>query len=518
MKLDLSASHNVNQNQQLNIAPQLLQWLKILQAPTQDLSEMVKAELESNPALEITAPEEAEVNIEANEPIIAELPKDPIEEKTIENSETILDDSVMGEKLEYLAEIDEDWRSESSSYSSSARSTNEEDEERYNYMMDSAENSVNLYDHLFEQLTFLDLDEDIRHAVGIIIGSLDQRGHLSASIESLSADQGLALDLMNKALSVVQNMEPRGIGARNVTECLLLQLSDTDEDALARLILTKHIEIFATGQFTELAQVLGVNCEAMDKAKRRIRALNPEPGSAFLVDRTNYINADVVVRKVSDQWVIDLSGDIPHLRISASCRKLMDSTDANSKDITYARNKIRSAAFLIQGIRQREDTLRRVSELIIRFQLEFLESKTGVLKPLTMAKIANILKLHETTISRAISNKHMQTPNGLFPMKHFFKAGYQCADGSALTPESVKKLIKDVVRKENHTKPVRDVDIAQMLKKKGLNLARRTIAKYREEIGVPSSKERKINLNKPLKPRLIRKRHHIGHHQMKASA
>ena len=174
-----------------------------------------------------------------------------------------------------------------------------------------------------------------------------------------------------------------------------------------------------------------------------------------------------------------------------SCRRLLESGRLSPADIAYLRNKIRSASFLIQGIRRRDDTLRRVVELIVLFQRDYLEGGEGQLRPLTMAKIAAALRVHETTVSRALANKHVKTPRGVVPLKHFFQPGYRCTDGSALTPEAVKEIIAEAIDNEEPSNPIRDVDVGDMLKKRGLALARRTIAKYREELGIPSSKERR---------------------------
>lgn len=477
--------HDINVSQQLNLAPQLLQWLRILQVSTTDLTDLVQKELESNPALEIDESRADEHDVPTSDDF-----SDPSATNTIETSS---EEPSLDAKYELLAEIDDEWRNDNNTVNGSKNSTNsEDDQERHQFALDSATTSGSIYNHLSEQLNLLNINEDDHAIAEVIIGSLDSNGYLSISIEELSSITSTPATRIEKVLTIVQTLEPVGIAARSLQECMIIQMHSLPEDALPRRIAKDYLEALGREQYTHIAASLDVSVDEVMAAKTYITTLSPYPALSFTPESTQYITADITVRENNGKYIIELNDEkIPHLRISASCRQLLKKDRLSAEEISYIRSKIRSATFLIQGINQRHETLRKVCEQITRVQREFLDDENGRLQPLTMAKVAGIIGVHETTVSRALANKHIRTPRGLFEMKHFFRAGYHCSDGSALTPEVVKEIISDLINKEDPESPVRDIDIVNQLKQKGLKLARRTVAKYRDEMSIPSSKERK---------------------------
>ncbi len=486
MNLNLSFQQGLNTSQQLSLAPQLLQWLRLLHMSTLDLSQVVQQELDSNPALELNEDNDAEI-ASVDEPETVEAPADN------NADENDLKEDRTDEQYEFLKEAAMDWNDEASDADSSTNYSSGEDAlEKYEYAFNSIEDKESLHEHLQKQIGLSNLPEQDRELVEILIGFIDERGYLEISLDDLAAFSGAPVENLEKALKVVQNMHPAGVGARDLPECLLLQLPDDEKHSVARLLAAKYLEAMARRQFADVARLLNVAEDDIVKAMKLIKGLNPRPGGQFSENRSaRYVKADVTLHRKDNGWKIELNDEyIPRIRISASCRRLLNKEHLSSQEMTYVRDKIRSANFIIQGIRQRQETMRRVTEEIVRAQHDFLETAHGKPRPLTMAQLAEKIGVHETTVSRAIANKHIQTSRGLFPMKHFFQSGYNCADGSSMTPECVKELIAQAVDNEDAGDPLTDMQLSALLKTKGLRIARRTIAKYREEMSISSSKER----------------------------
>ena len=488
MNIGINLDHQVNTSQQLNLAPQLLQWLRLLQLPTTELTAIVQTELEKNPALELDSS-----NVDGNEaPVEDSANPDSLEaETTVPLSSPDTKDTDK-EKYELLAEINEQWNLDTT-HSPGRNSQDSDTEEKQRYIIDSITSTPSLHEHLLKQLPRTGMSQQNINIAELIIGSIDEKGYLSLPIENIASATGSETKQVEKILAMIQSFDPVGVAARDLRECLLLQLQSCDETSLARKIVGEHLELLARKQHTEIARILDVDVDDIMEAQQIIISLNPAPGSKFSEKAPEYVNADVIVHNIDGTYVTELNDThIPRLRISASCQQLINKPGLKPDESSYLRNKIRSASFLIQGIRQRQATLQKVAEQVVSLQQDYLSNPTGEMKPLTMAKVAAIIGVHETTVSRAISSKYIRTPRGLFEMKHFFRAGYRCADGSAMTPETVKNMISELIEKENPVSPLKDITIARILEKKdGLRLARRTIAKYREEISIPSSKERR---------------------------
>ena len=449
------------------LAPQLQQSLQILQAPMLELRNLVQQEIQTNPVLE------------------EELTEPTIEDKQQEHDE-------FQEEFERLAKLDEEWRdymSQSASYS--ARSQDEE--ERRQFFFDSIVGYETLQQHLIEQMNTGDLKGEDRTLAELIIGNIDDIGFLQASLEDMAQNTGVAVADLERVLAVIQTYHPVGVGARDLRECLLIQLKRIGkEGSLEWRIVSNYLDDLGKKRFPEIARRCGTTVECIQRAANFIATLDPKPGQIFAADPNNYVLPDVNVEKIGDNFAITLNGDqIPHLRISNTYKDLM-AQEGNGNDVKdYIRDKIRSGKFLIKSIHQRQQTISNIAHEIVARQKEFLEKGPVSLKPMTMVQIAEIVGVHETTVSRAISGKYIATPQGVFEMKYFFTPGYQTADGETMSNTSVKGAIGELVKEEDAKNPLSDKEIVEVLSSRGIPIARRTVAKYRNELNILPSNMRK---------------------------
>ena len=461
----LSQTQSLSQNQVL--APQLQQSLQILQAPMLELRNLIQQELCTNPTLE-------EDQMEPT-----------IEDKKQEHDE-------FQEEFDRLAKLDDEWRdymAQSQSYS--GRSA--EDEERRQFFFDSIVGMQTLQQHLMEQLNSSDISEADRQLAELLIGNIDDAGFLQTTPEDIANNTGMEAADLTRVLEFVQTFHPVGVGARDLRECLLIQLRRLSKDqTLEYRIVDRHIDDLGKRRFPEIARRLGTTTEQVQRAAGFIGTLDPKPGQIFTPDPNNYVLPDVNVEKIGGEWTISLNGEqIPHLRISNTYQDLMSQDKGGAEVKDYIRDKIRSGKFLIKSIHQRQQTISNIAHEIVGKQKDFLEVGPSALKPLTMVQIADIVGVHETTVSRAISGKYMATPWGVFDMKYFFTPGYQTAGGESMSNTSVKGAIAEMVKTEDTASPLSDKEIVELLEKRGIPIARRTVAKYRNELNILPSNMRK---------------------------
>jgi len=454
-------------SQQQVLAPQLQQSLQILQAPMLELRNLIQQEIQTNPCVE-----------------------EEITEPTIEDRQREQDE--FKEEFERLAKLDEEWRdymAQSSSYSGRSQ----EEEERRQFFFDSIVSTTTLQQHLLEQVHSGDLEHSERKIAELIIGNIDDIGFLQTAPEDIAQNTGIALEDIQRALLVIQTFHPVGVGARDLRDCLLIQLRRLGkENTLEYKIVEKHLEDLGKRRFPEIARRLGTTVDQVQRCANFIATLDPKPGQIFTPDPNNYVLPDVQVEKIDGDFLISLNGDqIPHLRISNTYKDLMSQDSGSNEVKDYIRDKIRSGKFLIKSIHQRQQTISNIAHEIVKRQRDFLELGTSALKPLTMVQIADAVGVHETTVSRAISGKYMSTPQGVFEMKYFFTPGYQTAEGATMSNTSVKEAIADLVKSENTKSPLSDKEIVEILSKRGIPIARRTVAKYRTELGILPSNMRK---------------------------
>jgi RNA polymerase sigma-54 factor len=461
----LSQTQSLSQQQVL--APQLQQSLQILQVPMLELRNLVQQELQTNPTLED----------ESSEPTI--------EDKQAERDE-------FAEEFDRLAKLDEEWRdymAQSSSYS--GRSS--EDEERRQFFFDSLVKEETLQQHLFEQVRSSDLNPTDRVTAELLIGNIDERGFLQASPEEIAQNTGMDAADIERVLLTVQTFHPVGVGSRDLRECLLVQLRRIGkEGSLEWRIVERFLEDLGKRRFPEIARRLGTTVEQVQRAANFIGTLDPKPGQIFTSDPNNYVLPDVTVERIGGDWQISLNGDqIPHLRISNTYKDLMAQENNGAEVKDYIRDKIRSGKFLIKSIHQRQQTISNIAHEIVGRQKDFLELGPSALHPMTMVQIADAVGVHETTVSRAISGKYMATPHGVFEMKYFFTPGYQTSTGESMSNTSVKGAIAELVKGEDTKNPLSDKEIVEILSQRGIPIARRTVAKYRNELNILPSNMRK---------------------------
>lgn len=481
------------------LAPQLQQSLALLQAPTLELKALVEQELQQNPVLEeVLATEtdqemktgrEGESTPESADP--SEPPADVTFDPATEKTSGPVDD--FQAEFDRLAQLDQEWRDHFAQTSIPTRRS-QEDEEKRQYMFDSLVAGTSLQEHLLEQVRLSDLAPQQRPVAEMIIGNIDDYGYLQASVDELAFSTNIPAEKVLEVLRVIQSFHPPGVGARDLRECLMLQLERSDKkDTLEYRIVDKYMEALGKRRIPEIARGLNLSVEEIQDAVERIGHLEPRPGRDFLPDNQQYVVPEIFVQKVGDEYVITTNNEqIPHLRISNTYKDLMAQPDSTSEVREYIRDKIRAGKFLIKSLHQRQQTILNIAKEIVNRQRDFMEHGVSQLKPLTMVQVAEVVGVHETTVSRAVSGKYMQTPRGVFEMKYFFTSGIKTASGVGLSNTSVKDMISEMIEKEDPGKPLSDEEIVKLLSEKGIVIARRTVAKYRSELNILPSHLRKV--------------------------
>ena len=486
------------------MSPQMQQSLALLQAPMLDLQAMVNKELQENPVLEELSPDEKPSADDENESGVeligkpgedeaAEPPAGTKVEPADESNGEPYDDFQV--EMERLAELSEEWREHfnASNIAPVSRPT-VDDEERRQFMFESLTSDTSLQEHLLGQAHLSDLDEEESVVAEVIIGNIDENGFLQASLEELMEASGKDADVVDEVLSVLRSFEPAGVGASDLRECLLLQLERIGKiDSLEHRVIDKHMDALGRRRFPEIARAIGVEVDEMQNIAENISHLDPRPGSAYQETAEVYVAPEVFVSWKDDRWEVTSNREeMPQLRISNSYKDLLVEAK-DSKDVReYIRGKIRDGNFLIKSIHQRQDTILKIGKEIVARQSEFLDNGISHLNPMTMSEIAEKVGVHETTVSRAVSGKYMQTPQGLFEMRYFFTGAIQTDDGKGMSNTSVKQMIAALVENEEKSKPLSDESIVKLLGKKKVKIARRTVAKYRGELGILSSSMRRI--------------------------
>jgi RNA polymerase sigma-54 factor len=486
--------------QSLVLAPQLQQSLALLQAPTLELKALVEQELQQNPVLEEAPMTETELQENTNrdgeapaesadpaEPP-ADLAFDPATEKP---SNEPVDD--FQAEFERLVQLDQEWRDHFAATNVPMR-LSAEDEEKRQFMFDSLVAGTSLQEVLLEQVRESGLPEDRWPIAEMIVGNIDDYGYLKTSVEDLASTTGLEPARVLETLKVVQTFDPAGVGARDLQECLLIQLERTgQQETLEYRIVKDFMEALGKRRIPEIARGTGVEVDEVQDALENIARLEPRPGRAFLPDNDQYVLPEVFVHRSGDDYVVTTNNEhIPHLRISNTYKDLMSQGENSSEVRNYIREKIRAGKFLIKSLHQRQQTILNIAKEIVKRQREFMEKGVSCLKPLTMVQVAEVVGVHETTVSRAVSGKYIDTPQGIFEMKYFFTAGIQTASGDGMSNTSVKDMIAEIFKQEDASKPLSDQEVVKMLKEKGIVIARRTVAKYRTELNILPSNLRKV--------------------------
>ncbi len=473
---------------QMTLAPQMRQSLEMLQVPMMELRTLVQQEMEINPTLEEIQPgdEPAEEKPAGTEDAPASSESDADADSPSESGN---DDGLS--EFDVIAQIDDEWKDY---FTQNQTPPNRDDAARRQYVMDSITQPVSLQQHLMDQLILADLNGEERRLAELIIGSLDDDGFLTSSIDDLAVSTGENFAKLQEVLGTIQEFDPIGIGARNLGECLWLQLRRLGRgEGLAASLVLHHLDQIAGHKYAEIARRLKVSVEHVEKEARLIATLDPKPGRRFIPDTNAYVVPEVtIIRNDEGEYIVIMNNDyLPRLHISEHYRSLMHDSGTSGDVKQYIRDKVRSSLFLIKSINQRQQTIFNIATEIVRVQREFLDNGVSHLRPLTMAEVAGVVGVHETTVSRAIAGKYMQTPRGTFEMKYFFTPGYKNADGQIVSNQSIKDTIARIVGEEDSNAPLSDQAIAKKLEEAGFKVARRTIAKYREELKILPSHLRK---------------------------
>lgn len=444
----------MQQTQKLVMTPELRQAIAVLQLPVTELGDFIEQELLENPCLEAEPKEEAE--------------------EAAPSAET-------RKLLEYLG----------NDYGGTGSSPGDSDEE---VTFEAYTATVpTLHEHLTAQLYLAGLDACGRRIGQFLIDSLDDHGYLTIEPFEAAARLQVPDTKVAEVLAVIQGFDPPGVGARDLKECLLLQWATVDDgNPLVPLLIEHHLDDLGEGRITRIAEAHGVTPADVQEAADMIRTLDPKPGRRFgRPDETRYVVPDVVIERVGSDYVILVNeAPVPRLTVSNHYRKMLGG-QVEAEARKYVEQKIHSALWLIKAIEQRRMTLYKVTEAIVRFQRDFFDRGIRYLKPLTLRDVADVVGVHESTVSRTTSGKYAQTPAGTFELKFFFSSGVDNARGEGVAAESVKRMIADLIAKEDSAEPLSDQALTDMLCRQGVNISRRTVAKYREEMGVPSSAKRK---------------------------
>jgi len=464
--LVLELKQHLKLTQQLVMTPQLQQAIKLLQLSRLELLNTVKQEMETNPILE-----------DEDEPA-------PI--TTLEEQESRAEEK----KLKELAEIWEQY-SQDAYLKESGISKKEEKEELPWENIISRKPS--LAEHLIWQLNLSYLNDKEKEIGHYIIGNLDEDGYLKASLEEIAAWTGTTPEKVEEVLKRIQEFDPVGVAARDLKECLLLQVKSFKIDVpWVKEIIENHLNFLQKKDLKGLAKRLNAPLDEVKKATQVILGLEPKPGREYNTETPIYIVPDVYVYKVEDDFVVVLNEDgFPKLHINEYYRRLMFETQLSNKVREFLQNKFKSAVWLIKSIHQRQKTLYKVSCSIFKFQRDFLEKGVKHLRPLILKDVADDVGLHESTVCRITANKYAQTPHGIFELKFFFNTGINTSSGNILSAESIRAKIREIIASEDPKKPYSDQKIVQILKQQGIDIARRTVAKYRESMGILSSSQRK---------------------------
>lgn len=476
--MTLKLTQELKLSQQMVMTPQLQMAIKLLQLSRMELMETIHQELEKNPALEEI------LDNEGNEP---QSPETEIE--------TTAESSTKEITIEEKIRDDIDWSNYLDEYSSTGR-INFESEGKDSIDFDSfLTRKESLKEHLLWQLLMIHPTPEEEKIGSLIIGNLNKDGYLDISDEDLTRMSGSAPHKVEQVLSEMQTFDPAGVCARNLNECLLIQTDNLGlSDTLVTRIITDHLNHLEIKNYRAISRALKVSLEEIHSAVDVIKGLEPKPGREFNDEEDRYIVPDIYVYKMENDFVIMLNDDgMPKLRISAYYKSALRRGEkgVSGKTKEYIQEKLRSASWLIKSIHQRQKTIYRVMESLLRFQSDFFEHGIAHLRPLVLRDVAEDIEMHESTISRVTTNKYVYTPQGIFELKFFFNSSINRFHGEAIASASVQEKIRKIIETESFEKPYSDSKITTLLKETNINIARRTVAKYRESMKILSSSKRK---------------------------
>ncbi len=479
----LELKQQLRLRQQLVMTPQLQQAIKLLQLNRLELTLAVQQELEENPVLEEALEDEGETP-ELEEEASVEAPEEPAEAPAPGEEREATD-------AEKVADVD--WENYIDAYPQTSIREARDDDDRPS-LETTLTRRATLIEHLSWQLQLLSFPIEEEIVAKFIIGNLDERGYLEASLDEIARQSGMSVETVERSLVRVQEFDPLGVAARDLKECLTIQAGVLGiEDPIVLRILDECLDVLIKRDFRGVARQLGVSIEMVSQAADVIGRMEPRPARAFGGDETIYIIPDIYVYKVGDELHIVLNDDgLPRLRINSLYRDVL----ARGKDVSpdtkaYVHEKVRSALWLIKSIHQRQRTIYKVMESLTKYQSDFFEKGINHLRPLNLRDVADDIEMHESTVSRVTTNKYVHCPQGIFELKYFFNSSINRVVGEAVASASVKDRIGHLIRNEDPHRPLSDQRIAEMLKVANIDIARRTVTKYRESLNLLSSTKRR---------------------------
>ena len=455
----------IEQSQKLVMTPELIQAIQILQFSTQELDDFVQEQLLVNPVLEQD------------------------QERPVQESEAQPEERREEEKLDWKEFI------RNGSYDDiSYKGYRDKDEDRPDAFERYVTNEVTLPEHLMFQYQFATVDKGCRKVGKYIIESLDENGYMTSTTEEIAKATGIREEKVCEALDIIHGFDPAGVGARDLAECLRLQLEARNQlTPRMDMIIGSHLEDIANNRLAAVAKDTGMTVLEVQEAADVIRTLEPKPGRQFASEmETKYVIPDVIVEKVDDEYVVMINeSSTPRLTVSSYYKSLLGQADKDQQLADYLSERVSSANWLIKSIEQRKHTIFNVVSAVVKHQKDFFDKGSKYLKTLTLKDIAEELGIHESTVSRSISGKYLQCPRGVYEIKYFFSAGVSDEVGEGVSSNSIKEFIKEIIEGEDRHHPYSDQAMVAILKDKGFNISRRTVAKYRDELGILSSSKRK---------------------------
>jgi RNA polymerase sigma-54 factor len=496
MQLNTSMIPRMEQRQQMILAPRMIQSMEILQLPIMALKERIDQELQENPVLETQETTEEQVVEEDAEPAPV---VDEIADVTNPEKELVIDDKGDNEiDFDRLEAISRDWDDHfNEEHRPSRNGLDEEGDKKHDAMQNMASRPQSLQDYLGDQIAFLDATEAQLKLIRYLVTHIDEKGYLSVGLEEIArgCDEPVTVAQLEEVLRLVQKLDPPGVGARNLEECLLLQLTpETPHREVLRVLIQNHLQDIEHNRLPVIQKRTGFDLHTIQEAIEALKHLNPRPGALFTADNIPYVVPDISVERTEagDYEVALLDDWTPSIYISRKCMELYRDKGADPKTREYLKRKIQAAQWLMESIEQRRNTLEKVTRAIIQHQRAFLDRGPEHIEPLKMQQIADQVGVHVTTVSRAVDDKWVQTPRGIFPLKRFFGGGTQTKTGEEVAWETIKQKLLEIIGTEDKSNPWSDEDLVAKLQESGYPVARRTVTKYRKMLNIQSSRQRKV--------------------------
>jgi RNA polymerase sigma-54 factor len=497
MRLDTSMSQQMQQK--MILAPRMIQSMEILQLPIMALQERIQQELQENPVLELRETTEEPAASEEEAEALAQQETAPQPDPSDPERELVIDDKGNNEEdFDRYEALAQEWADHfSEEHRPSSNRMDDEGDKKHDAMQNMAARPQSLQDYLADQLAFLDATPEQIRLIRYLLTHIDDKGYLVGDLLEIGKgyDKLVTPEQLEEALHILQKLDPRGVGARNLEECLLLQLTpETPHRDVVRVLILNHLADLEHNRLPVIQKRTGFDLHTIQEAIETLKHLNPRPGAQFTADNIPYVVPDIAVERTEEgEYTVRLLDDwTPSIYISRRYIELYRDKAADPKAKEYLKRKIQAAHWLMESIEQRRSTLEKVTRAIIQHQRAFLDRGPEYIEPLKMQQIADQVGVHVTTVSRAVDDKWVQTPRGIFPLKRFFGGGTQTANGEEVAWETIKQKLLEIISNEDKAEPLSDEDLVAKLSEAGYPVARRTVTKYRKMLNVQSSRQRKV--------------------------